>query len=95
MATYDVGDLVQVTGTYTDADDTATDPDAVFATSKAPDGTLTDYTIGNGLTKDSTGVYYVRISLTAPGSWWCLHYSTGGGQAAGEAEIKVRERQTQ
>jgi len=95
--TYDIGDLVKVTGTWTDSDDAALDPTAVFLVYKDPSGNVCDalqYGVGAEITKASTGVYTCNISIDEAGSWYYRWYSTGTGQAAQEGYFSVRVRQT-
>jgi len=88
---YDKGDLVRVTGTFTDSDGTAQDPTAVLCQYKNPSGTTTSLTYGTDaeLVKSATGVYYVDINANAVGEWWYRFYSTGTGQAADEGSFYV------
>jgi hypothetical protein len=88
---YDIGDVVRCTGTFTTAAGVATDPTAVNFRVKTPAGTVTTYVYGTDaeLVKASTGVYYVDVSLTMAGSWTYRFYSTGVGQAAAEATFWV------
>ena len=91
-ATYDVGDLVRVTGTFTNAAGAAVDPTVVTFTFRTPAGVATTYTYGVDaqLVKSATGVYYVDINVTAPQYWYCRFVSTGSGQAAGPHVFWVR-----
>lgn len=91
--TYDVGDEIRVTGTFTNSAGTATDPTAVLFKVKNPAGTITTYTYGTDaeLVKSATGVYYVDLDLATSGTWYTRFYSTGTGQAAVESTINVRE----
>jgi hypothetical protein len=88
---YDVGDLVRVTGTFTDAAGTAIDPTTVVFKVKKPDRSITTYTYGTDmqLVKESTGNYRVDISADVKGKYKYRWYSTGNGQAAGESEFEV------
>lgn len=89
---YDVGDLVRVTGTFTDSAGTATDPTVVGFKYNDPAGTTTTYIYGTDaeVVKDSTGVYHVDISATTKGVWEYRWYATGVGQSAGEGHFTVR-----
>lgn len=89
---YQVGDLVRVTGTFTTAAGVATDPTAVFAEYKDPSGNTTEleYPADAALVKDSTGVYHIDIDADEAGSWFYRFYSTGTGQAnSGPGEFVV------
>lgn len=91
MNTYDVGDLVRCTGTFTTAAGAATDPTVVGCKVLPPGGTVTTYVYGTdaALVKDSTGVYHVDVSGTVAGYWNYRFYSTGTGQAAGEEAFSI------
>ena len=66
MASYDIGDVVRVTGTFTDADGVATDPTTVTGKYKDPsDNETTD----SSPTNSATGVYYFDIEIDEAGSW--------------------------
>jgi len=93
--TYDTGDLVRVTGTFTTAAGVALDPTALYLKYKNPAGTVTTLTYGvdAAVVKDSTGVYHVDISATTAGVWMYRWYSTGTGQAAEEHWFTVNASQ--
>lgn len=84
--TYDVGDLVRVTGTFTDSDGSAVDPTALKIYYKAPGGTITEklYGTDTDVIKDSTGVYHLDIDINASGRWFYRFVGTGSAQAADE-----------
>lgn len=88
---YQVGDLVRVTGTFTTLAGAATDPTSVFFSFKTPSGTITIYQYGVDaqVIKSGTGIYYVDVSVTAPGNWNYRFYSTGTGQTADESYFSV------
>lgn len=91
MATYDNGDLVRITGTFTNSAGTAVDPAAVYCQIMSPAGTITAYQYGVdvALVKSSTGVYYVDVDANAPGKWRYRFYATGTGQSADEGDFVV------
>lgn len=97
-ATYDVGDLVQATGTFTDAPTggSAHDPTAVSFTMKEPDGTRTTYVYGTDaeVVRSATGIYYVNWSATQEGRHYYRWFATGTGQAAEEGSFIVRQEQS-
>ena len=95
--TYDVGDVVRCTGTFTDADGTAQNPTAVSFAVRAPSATAaTVYAYGTDaeVVRSATGVYYVDVSITGAGTWWYRFYATGTGKSAGEQHFSVREQMT-
>lgn len=90
---YDVGDLVRVQGSFTNAAGAAVDPSVVTTKVKTPAGVVTTYTYGVDaqLVKLATGIYYVDVSATTSGDWHYRFSSTGDGQAAGENKFYVKE----
>ena len=93
MNTYDVGDLIRCTGTFTDITGTAIDPAVVIFQFKNPSGTITAYTYGTdvALVRSSTGHYYVDVNGNAEGRWYYRYHSTGNGQAASEGSFTIQE----
>lgn len=93
MATnsYDLGDLVRVTTTFTTAAGVAVDPTAVLLAVKNPAGKTTTYTFGVGteIVKSATGIYYMDVNANAAGWWFYRWYSTGTGQAAAQNAFRV------
>ena len=89
---YGKGDLVRVTGVFTDSDGVETDPTAVLFKYKTPAGSTTTLTYGvdGALVKSATGIYYVDVSVTESGRWWHEFSSTGTGQAVDEAYFECR-----
>ena len=92
ISNYDVGDLVRVTGTLTDADGTATDATQITFKIKTPAGTTTSYVYGVDaeVVKSATGIYYTDVSVTSPGHWHYRVISTGTGQAAADGVFFAR-----
>ena len=90
---YGKGDLVRVTGTFTDSGDVAVDPTAVIFKYKPPSSATVTYTFGVDaeLVKSATGIYYVDVSATESGQWWHEFSSTGTGQAVDESYFVVRQ----
>ena len=91
MSVYDVGDLLRVSGAFTDAAGTAIDPTTVLFKYKVPAGTITTLTYGvdGALVKDSVGNYHVDLNMSVSGIFYFKFYSTGTGQAAAEANVTV------
>lgn len=95
MATLEVtvhrGDVLRLTGTFTDIDGTAVDPTAVYFQSLNPRGAETElqYGVDAALKKSTTGVYYVDLNVNMGGTWKVRMYSTGNNQAAMHADFKV------
>lgn len=92
MTTYDTGDVLRVTGTYTNAAGAFIDPAVVKFSVRTPAGTITTYTYltDAALVRASAGVYYLDVSFITAGRWMVRHFSTGSGQAAGEQEYFVK-----
>jgi hypothetical protein len=91
VKTYDIGDLVRVTGVFTNSAGTEIDPSVVTFKVKDPANVTTTYIYGTDveLVKDSTGNYYVDIDVDDDGSWYYRFESTGTGQAAAEGRFVV------
>ncbi len=94
---YDVGDLVRVTGTFTDVDGVATDPDVVRVKYQDPSGNDTTDLYGtNNTVKSATGVYYLDIDIDEAGIWYYRiegETSGGAGQGAAESWFSVNSSQ--
>lgn len=92
MNTYDIGDVIKTTCTFS-VDDAATDPTTVTLTVKKPSGTATSYTYAAGdITKSSTGVYSMGIPVTEAGLWWYEWVGTGTAATAEQGNFFVRKR---
>jgi hypothetical protein len=91
METYDEGDLVRVTGTFTNAAGTAVDPAAVTAYCRNPSRVVTTFVYGTDVevVRSATGVYYMDINANEPGLWRYGFRSTGSGQGADEHRFYV------
>lgn len=85
--TYDIGDIVRLSGTFTDTGGEPIDPTAVTVQYLDPDGNVTTQ---GSLNHPSTGFYYVDITVDSPGVWAYRIYSTGTGQSAEESWFRVR-----
>jgi hypothetical protein len=90
-SSYDLGDLVRVSGAFTNSAGTAQDPTVVKASVRTPAGVVTTYTYGvdAGLVKDSTGNYHLDVSAAEIGWYYYRWFSTGTGQAADEGWFEV------
>ena len=80
---FDYGEVVRAKNTYTNPDTGAlTDPLTVSVTVRSPNGSTTTYVYGvnAGLTKISTGIYQVLISMSQTGSYrWYWTAGTADG----------------
>jgi hypothetical protein len=90
MATYDRGDLVRLTATFS-VSSVATDPTTVVLYVRSPTGALTTLTYGvdAAITKASTGVYRYDYSASAVGNVTFRWASTGTAQAASQDSFFV------
>jgi hypothetical protein len=101
--TYQVGDLIQVQGTFADATPTNVDPDNVEVKYTNPEGTTTTKTYSTDVevVRSALGVFHLLITidpaLTTPhGTWYYrFHgYNDSGSpvnRAADEAEFFVEK----
>ena len=97
-STYDVGDIVRITGTFTDTGGIVGDPTTVkflydTPTSTAPTTAARTSTAAGavgGITKASTGVYEYDITTTGQGLYESRYTSTGSLAASGETWFSVR-----
>lgn len=103
MATvYDIGDTVRLYSAFRAASFSVaagvpsatyalTDPSTVSLLIETPAGVQTTYTYAGGtVTKDSTGVFYRDLALTASGQYIARWTGTGAAVAGGEATVTVR-----
>jgi hypothetical protein len=92
--TYDIGDLVRITGTFVLPTGTATDPTTIRVIVQDPSGNESAYVYGSGATvgKTSTGIYYADISVDEAGEWPYRWTGTTACQSATESYWLVRER---
>lgn len=92
MAYYDKGDLVRVSGAFTDIDGVAQDPATITFKFKDPADNVTTYTYGVDaeLVKDSVGNYHVDVDADEVGVWYYRYAATGNGQCAEEGDFTIR-----
>lgn len=89
VTTYDIGDKVRITATFTSTAGTNADPTAVTVKHKDPSGNLTTVD-STSVTNSATGVYYADLEPDEAGVW---HYSIGGtGNVVAYAEDWFRVR---
>jgi len=91
MSVFDKGDLIRVTGTFTNSAGTAVDPTAVNFMYRNPTGVIVVLVYGTdaAVVKSATGIYYVDVNANSAGTWWVRYESTGTGQAADEESFDV------
>lgn len=95
MATYDIGNNIRITATFTNPlnDDVAVDPVNVYCTVRSPEGVTNDYKYGVDakVTKASTGVYYIEVPLESNGMWYVRWWGVDlNGKAAGADEVQIK-----
>lgn len=84
---YDVGDYIQITGTFRSQASVLTNPSTVAAAVRTPNGSL----ITPSPAMATTGIWTAEVSIdNQPGMWRYRWSGTGGLQAAGENVFKVR-----
>lgn len=95
MASYDIGDLVRVSGAFT-VSDVDTDPTTVTVLYRDPSGNLTTLVYGEdaSVVKDATGQYHLDISPDETGKWWFRWVGTGDAQAAEEDYFYIKPTRT-
>lgn len=77
MSTYQIGDVVRLTATFTNAAGANTDPTARAWTVKEPDGTDNNPSD----TKSEDGVFYIDFTITQSGFHVWKAVGTGGDGA--------------
>ena len=94
MPIYDIGDLVKAAGAFTNSSSVAADPSAVVFTVRTPAGAETEYTYDTDveLVKESTGNYYVLVSVAEAGVYKYRFVGTGAVQASDDGEFTVEPR---
>lgn len=86
---YDIGDSVRLSVTFT-VGTTPTDPTTITAKVRNAAGTVTTYTYAAAqITKDSTGVYHLDITVNLSGTWVYRFEGTGTCIAAIEQILYV------
>jgi hypothetical protein len=85
-----VGDVEELTATFTDEDDTLVDPTTVVLRVLDPSGNTDTYTYALAqITRDSLGVFYKDVTLDEAGEWRYTWTSTGTGSGAEPGQIVV------
>lgn len=88
---YDIGDAIELKGTFKDADEAVADPTAVFFKMLEPDGTATSYTYGADpeLEKVSDGVFRVVWSAAKAGKHRWRLWGTGAVEQSESGTFEV------
>jgi hypothetical protein len=81
---FNVGDLVRITGTFSDSAGTNVDPTTITVYYKDPSSNITElvYGVDSDVVQSDTGIYYVDISIDESGNWYYRWKGTGSNQAA-------------
>jgi uncharacterized protein YfaS (alpha-2-macroglobulin family) len=89
--TYLIGAVVKLTGTFTDLDGDAIDPDTVTLRIKEPDGTITVYVYSTDLelVRDGVGEYHVDWAADQAGEYCFRFEGTGVAQAVNEKQFEI------
>lgn len=91
MNSYVKGNLVRVSGLFTDDAGAVLDPTVVKCAVLAPGELPVSYTYGTDtdVIRDGAGQYHLDIDAQAEGVWRYRWHSTGNGQAANEAAFEI------
>jgi len=90
--TYDSGDRIRTTGTWTNSTGATVDPTVIICEYKAPSGTTTVLVYGvDAIVRSTRGTYYTDVSLDEAGTWFVRWEGTGAAEAAAESYWVVRE----
>lgn len=92
MADIQLGDTVDVTGTFRDRDDALVDPTTVSCTLRDPSDNDTTYVYGTDaeLVQVSSGIYRLTVPVDEAGRWYWRMFSTGS-QAAETGSFIVEQ----
>lgn len=97
MAGYVVKQQIRLTGTFTNAAGERKDPTTITVKVQDAGGTQKTYVgEGEGVVRDSEGVYHKDIEITKPaggggGNWFYRFEGTGALIAAGETSFAVQQ----
>jgi len=94
MATYDNGDVIEITALFENAAGTDVDPSAVSFKVQPPNGAaVVTYVYGTDseVTKSATGIYVLTLQPTVVGRWYYRAIGTGSNKAAEESSFDIRE----
>ena len=93
MASYDIGNKIRMTGTFTDPldSDAAVDPSSVYCSVRTPGNVTTTYQNGvdSEITNSSTGIYYIDLALNDDGDWYVRWWGKDSSTVVSVAEEVV------
>ena len=87
MNTYDIGDVIRLSGAFTDGADAPVDPDAVAFKLLDPAGAVAEPA---PVFNDGVGLYHVDVALAVAGVHSYRVEGTGANAAAAERRFRVR-----
>lgn len=90
--TYDIGDVVRLTATFTDTGETAANPSSVRFIYETPSGSFSTQTSTGDVVNPQVGTYYLDITLSESGVWEYRVTSTGTLKASEEGYLVARAR---
>lgn len=93
MSTYDIGDTLRLSATFT-LNSTNTAPTAIYLYYQAPGSTTVEYSYGGGTvsTGTGTGVYQKDITIATAGTHHYRWQGTGAVATAEQSSFEVREQ---
>ena len=92
MSVYTSNNVLRITGTFRNISSTLTDPTAISFKYKKPGGSVVTLTYAGGtVSKTSTGIYYVDLTLDTVGKWPYRWEGTGAVVAASESAFMVNQ----
>jgi len=89
--TYDIGDLVRITGKFSTLAGTALDPTTVTLIVKTPDGLSQTLAYPDGVQRTALGTFLATFVTTMSGAHYYRWQGTGAVVAAGELYFFVQE----
>jgi hypothetical protein len=88
--TYDRGDKIKVTATFTNLSGAYIDPGAVYLQYVTPAGVANSLVYPTTVSRTSSGIYYADISIAEAGDYWYRVHASGVGQSAAEGGFIVK-----
>ena len=88
MESYDLGNLVRVSGSFTTVTGAPADPTTITLRVKDPTGTIAVYT-GGAMVRDGIGAYHYDLVPAKSGTWSYRWEGTGAVTAAGDSSFAV------
>ena len=94
MSSYDVGNKIRVTVTFTDIlnDSGVVDPNTVYCSIRTPSNKTVTYEndVDTEVVKSSTGIYYIDVPLSTDGHWYIRWWGLDAdGAASASEEVQI------